>query len=634
MCGICGFESRSLDRTVLERMNERLRPRGPDEAGHHLDAPAALAMRRLQVIDLAGGSQPMSNEDGTVRLVFNGEIYNYRELRTELVSRGHHFVSSSDTEVIVHGYEEWGDAVTDHLNGMFAFAIHDRRDGSWLLARDRMGQKPLYYHHVPGFFAFASQPASLLEHPDVPRRLDPIALAQYLAYEYVPSPRTMFAGIRKLAPGHRMRVRGDCATVERYWHLPSRAEAEAAEAAQRFGDAEWFGTLRERLGVAVERQLVSDVPLGCFLSGGLDSSAVAVLMAERIPAGRLMTFSIGFSERSFDESPHAEVVARHIGSDHHVQMVDAQTLIDLLPAVAEFMDEPLGDGSVLPTFALSRFARRHVVVALSGDGGDELLGGYPTLFADRWASRYSRVTPRAIHDALARAAGRLPVSTADMSLDFKIKQFLRGARLPADIRHFAWVGSFLPAEIGELLTPAMRAEAMVVSPYAPVAEEMASGPPRTGLDRLLYLYARFYLADDVLVKVDRTTMACGLEARSPFLDPEFVRFCAAMPERLKVHGSRTKIALRRAFERDLPPSILERPKKGFGMPVGRWLRGPLRSMLTDLLSPDRLRRQGIFEPEQTARLCAEHIEGRADHRKQLWTLLAFQLWHERHMEGA
>lgn len=633
MCGICGFESRTADRDVLERMNERLRPRGPDEAGHHVAAPAALAMRRLQVIDLAGGAQPMSNEDGTVRLVFNGEIYNYRELRTELISRGHRFASNSDTEVIVHGYEEWGEAVTDHLNGMFAFAVHDQRDGSWLLARDRMGQKPLYYHHAPGFFAFASQPAALLDHPDVPRALDTVSLGQYLAFEYVPSPRTMFAGIRKLAPGHRMRVRGDRLIVERYWHLPSREEAERAEGAHRLRESDWFVGLRDRLGTAVERQLVSDVPLGCFLSGGLDSSAIAILMAERIPAGRLMTFSIGFSERSFDESSHAEVVARHIGSDHHVQMVDAQALIELLPTVAEFMDEPLGDGSVLPTFALSRFARRHVVVALSGDGGDELLGGYPTLFADRWASRYSRVAPRMIHELLARGAGRLPVSTADMSLDFKIRQFLRGAREPADIRHFAWVGSFLPSEIAALLTPAMREEALHASPYEPVEQEMASGPLRTGLDRLLYLYARFYLADDVLVKVDRTTMACGLEARSPFLDPEFVRFCSAMPSRLKVRGSSTKIALRRAFRRDLPASILERPKKGFGMPVGRWLRGPLRPMLMDLLSPDRLRRQGIFDPAHAERLCLEHVSGRADHRKQLWTLLAFQLWHARHVEA-
>jgi asparagine synthase (glutamine-hydrolysing) len=307
-------------------------------------------------------------------------------------------------------------------------------------------------------------------------------------------------------------------------------------------------------------------------------------------------------------------------------------LLDLLPAVAEFMDEPLGDGSVLPTFALSRFARKHVTVALSGDGGDELLGGYPTLFADRWADRYGRIVPSAAHEMLRRAAARLPLSLSDMSLDFKVRQFLRGARLPTETRHFAWVGSFLPEEIERLLVPELRPGSRSLSPYQPVFDEAGEGGDREGLDWLLYLYARFYLADDVLVKVDRATMACGLEARSPFLDPSFVRFCCALPARLKVRGSATKVALRRAFARDLPANIVARPKKGFGMPTGQWLRGPLRPMLGDLLGADRLRRQGIFDPALVGRMCTEHVEGRADHRKQLWTLLAFQLWHERHVE--
>ena len=628
MCGICGYQSTRLDESVARRMNERLHSRGPDEGGYYLGDGVALAMRRLQVIDPAGGSQPMTDETGRVRLVFNGEIYNFRELRRELQTRGHAFASGSDTEVIVHGFEEWGEGVVDRLDGMFAFALWDARDRSWLLARDRLGQKPLFYIHRPDLFAFASQPAALLEHPGVARALDPAALAAYLAFEYVPAPSSLFAGLRKLPPAHLMRVDADSVRVTPFWRFPPRAEAEAAEGEVR----DWPGELRRRLGAAVERHLVADVPLGCFLSGGLDSSAVAVLMAERIVGRRLQTFSVGFEDSSFDESAHAQTVARHLGTDHHVQMVDATALMDLLPAAAEFMDEPLGDGSVLPTYALARFTRAHVTVALSGDGGDELLGGYPTLFADPVAEAYRRVVPERIHRGIVAGANRLPTSMADMSLDFKVKQFLRAARLPAHERHFGWVGSFLPVELDALLHPSIRERALAESPYARVSRALDENPGHRGLDRLLFLYARFYLSDDVLVKVDRTTMGCGLEARAPFLDHDFVRFSAALPPRLKVNGSRTKIALRQAFAADLPPSILKRPKKGFGIPVGRWLRGPLRPLLAEMLAPDRLRQQGIFNPEPVASMCAEHLAGTRDHRKKLWTLLAFQLWHDRHLE--
>ncbi len=632
MCGICGYQSESVSRDVLERMNARLRPRGPDECGLFVEQDVGLAVRRLQVIDPRGGVQPMPNEDGRVQLVFNGEIYNFRELREQLRGRGHRFRSDSDTEVVVHGYEEWGEDVVHRLNGMFAFAVWDGRDRSWLLARDRMGQKPLYYFHTAGLFAFASQPAALLEHPDIPRHLDAKALAMYLTFEYVPSPACLFDGIRKLPPGERMRVRRERLTTERYWSFPARAEAEAAEGGEQRDDGGWVAELRTCLGDAVERRLVADVPLGCFLSGGLDSSAIAVLMAERLPRGRLETFAIGFTDPTFDESAYAAEVAAHLGSEHHVQLLDAEAMLDLLPAAAEFMDEPLGDGSVLPTFALARFARPHVTVALSGDGGDELLGGYPTLFADRWANAYTRAIPRPAHAVLQAAAKRLPVRHTDMSWDFKVRQFLRAARMPSDVRHFGWVGSFLPHELAELLRADVHAAATAESPYAPVAEELSGGPHREGLDRLLFLYARFYLAEGVLVKVDRSTMACSLEARSPFLDPEFIRFAAALPPHLKVHGSDTKIALRRAFADDLPPGIVRRRKKGFGMPVGQWLRGPLRGLSEQLLGTERLRAQGIFDPGAVTKMRDAHLHGRADFRKQLWTLLAFQLWHDAHLK--
>lgn len=631
MCGICGFDGAGATDTTLRRMNARLRHRGPDEEGYYTSGGAGLAVRRLRVIDPAGGSQPIANEDGTIRVVFNGEIYNFRELRARLVARGHTFRSRADTEVLVHGYEEWGEDVVHHLQGMFAFAIHDERDGSWFLARDRLGQKPLYFHHGERAFVFASQPAALLEHPLVQRRVDTAALAAYLAFEYVPSPASLFDGIRKLPPGHLLRVRDGRLAVATYWRFPARREAEARTPPPgRGSDADWTAGLRSKLGAAVERRLVSDVPLGCFLSGGLDSSAIAVLMAERMEA-RVQTFAIGFTDPSFDESEHAARVARHIGAEHHVQVLDARSILELLHDVAEFMDEPLGDGSVLPTYALARFARAHVTVVLSGDGGDELLGGYPTLFADGWANLYTRAVSDTAHRLLAGIAGGLPVSHSDMSLDFKIRQFLRGARLPSDVRHFAWVGSFLPREIRRLLRPVVR-RAADPSPYDVVIRDLQQGPLREGLDRLLYLYARYYLAEDVLVKVDRATMASSLEARSPFLDPAVVEFCAAMPNRLKVRGHNTKVALRRAFAGDLPPSILARPKKGFGMPVGQWLRGPLRGLMSDLLGERRLRQQGLFEPRVVLRMRRRHEEGRADFRKQLWTLLAFQLWYRHHLE--
>lgn len=632
MCGICGYESGVVDGALLQRMNARLRPRGPDEEGFYTGDGVALAMRRLCVIDPVGGQQPITNEDGAMRLVYNGEIYNYRELRDELRGKGHTFSSDSDTEVIVHGYEEWGDAVVERLNGMFAFGLWDTRSRTWFLARDRLGEKPLYYYHAPGIFAFASEPKSLLEHPSVPRRLNPAGLAAYLTFDYIPSPDSIYEGIRKLPPAHKMRVRGSCIEVKPYWTFPTRAEAEHEEGLSA-DPANWRWRLRERLGEAVARQLVSDVPLGCFLSGGLDSSAIAVLMGEQLGAGKVQTFAIGFTDRSFDESGHAATVARHLGTEHHTQVVDAKQLFDLLPAVATFMDEPLGDGSVLPTFALARFAKAHVTVALSGDGGDELLGGYPTLFADRWANRYTRFIPPWLHRSLTSAARRIPVSTADMSFDFKLKQFLRAAQLPSDVRHFGWVGSFLPEELTHLLQPGVREAALATSPYARVLAELDGRADRQGLDRLLFLYARFYLAEDVLVKVDRCTMACGLETRAPFLDPSFVRLCAAVPTNLKVRGTGTKIVLRQAFADALPPAILKRPKKGFGMPVARWLRGTLRPLLLEMLDGDRLRRQGLFEPAPIQRMCREHLDGRADHRKQLWTLLAFQLWHAEHLEG-
>jgi asparagine synthase (glutamine-hydrolysing) len=625
MCGICGIVGRGpIDRDALIRMTSTLRRRGPDDEGFHLEersdgVAVAFGFRRLSIIDLAGGNQPMGNEDGTVQLVFNGEIYNYRELRKELEPRGHHFTTNTDTEVIVHLYEELGAHCVSRLNGMFAIALWDAKRGELILARDRFGKKPLYYSELPGTLLFGSEVKALVEHPLCSRELDPEALSRYLALEYVPTPYSIFSKVRKLAGGHVLRWKEGVVSIERYWDLP--LDADEPPLTDKFYVEEFRRLLRE----AVRRRLMSDVPLGAFLSGGIDSSSVVAMMVDALPASSVKTFSIGFGERSFDESAHARRVASYFGTDHHEEMFTPQVALDLLPTVFEWLDEPFGDASILPTYLLSRFTREHVTVALGGDGSDELLAGYPTFPADRVARLYR--VPRLIHGGVVvPVAERLPVSTANFSFDFKLKRFLRGAAAPEDVRHPTWLGSFSTAEqVALLATP----------PADPLAEQRQILAAASGdrLARLIYLYAKTYLQDDILVKVDRASMACSLEVRAPFLDVDLAEFLGRVPSRLKLRGLKTKYLLKRAMVDVLPPGIATRPKKGFGIPVAAWFRGELRDALQDELSPERLRRQGLFEPAEVQRLLSEHLAGRRDHRKALWTLFVFQLWHRRWLEG-
>jgi asparagine synthase (glutamine-hydrolysing) len=603
-----------------------LRHRGPDDEGFFVreyDAgiSVGLGFRRLSIIDLAFGNQPIANEDNSVQLVFNGEIYNFRELRRELEGRGHRFATNADTEVIVHLYEDLGAGCVERLNGMFAFALWDERRRELVLTRDRFGKKPLYYAEIGGSLLFGSELKALLEHPLCPHELDFEALSRYLGLEYVPAPHSIFRGIKKLPGGHVLRWHDGRSSIERYWDITFERGGE------RKSDAEYVEEFRSHLGEAVRRRLVSDVPLGAFLSGGIDSSSVVAMMVEALPSRSVKTFSIGFGERSFDESAHALRVAEHFGTDHHEDVFTAQTMVDLLPTVVDVIDEPFADASILPTYLLSRFARESVTVALGGDGGDELLAGYPTFPADRVARLYA--VPRAVHERLViPLADRLPVSTDNFSLDFKLKRFLRGARAPAAVRHPMWLGSFSPAEQRAVLT------AVPGDAFAEQRRAYASAPTQNDLERLIYVYAKTYLQDDILVKVDRASMACSLEVRAPFLDVDLVNFLGSVPPRLKLHRLQTKHLLKRAMAGVLPPGIAERPKKGFGIPVAEWLKGQLRETLLDELSPDRLRRQGLFQPAEVQRLVAEHLAGRRDHRKPLWTLLVFQLWHRRWLEGS
>jgi len=621
MCGIAGFVNRggdAADRDLLARMTATIAHRGPDGDGFFVEGPAGLGHRRLSIIDVEGGSQPMSNEDGTVWVTFNGEIYNDPDLRARLQKLGHVFRTECDTESLVHLYEEDGDDFARHLNGMFALAIWDITRQRLILARDRMGQKPLFYAETPtGGFVFGSEPKALLAHPDVARKLDPRGLARYLFYEYIPAPHSIWKGMRKLPPAHVLIRQGTSSTLRRYWDSPEPSSEVPAfeDASARFWDD---------FRAAVARHRRSDVPLGVFLSGGVDSSSVVAALAELEPARNIRTFSIGFEDRSFDESDHARTVARYLGTDHRERTFSATTLMDLLPEVANWLDEPFGDASILPTHLLSRFAREEVTVALGGDGADELLAGYPTFTAER-ASNLFRRLPRLARSIARAAVETLPVDHGNISLDFKLKQFLRGASEPPSLAHQRWLGSFSGLEIADLLVDPGGFEVEAEHQL----RAAALSPGGDSLTRSLRLYQDTYLPDDILAKVDRASMARGLEVRAPFLDANLVDSIQRLPSSYKYGKGVTKRLLKQAVRGRLPDSILDRPKKGFGIPVARWLRGPLGPMMNDWLDPDRLRRQGLFRPEEVSRRVEEHRAGVRDHRKPLWTLLMFQLWHDR-----
>jgi asparagine synthase (glutamine-hydrolysing) len=626
VCGIVGNVLARADRTpdpgVLKRMNARLAHRGPDDEGYHLEGPAGLAMRRLKIIDLTTGHQPMSGEHRRVWTVFNGEIYNYRELTAQLTARGHTFQTRSDTEVIVHGYEERGLASLGDLEGMFAIAVWDAPARTLVLARDRLGIKPLYYAVLPEQIVFASELKALVEHPAIDRTLDLTALSRYLAHEYVPAPASIFRAIRKLPAGHWLTYTDGRIKVEPYWSVQFRSDRtiDAAEAVER---------LRGALDLSVRQHLVSDVPVGVFLSGGIDSSTVAAFAARHY-GGRLKTFSIGFADPSFDESVHARRVARALGTDHHEEILEPRGALNLVERLPDILDEPLGDASLIPTFLLSRFARRSVTVALSGDGGDELFAGYPTYQAHRLA-RVVELVPRWIRSRLVRrAVDRLPVSLGNLSVDFKLKRFFEGMDYGDVERHGVWLGSFTPAEQQELFAPEARERMEAPPSYAAFHEILAHAPPAQGLERMLYLDLKGYLGEGVLTKTDRASMACSLEVRVPLLDRRVVELAASLPMGLKLHGLTTKYVLKRALAGILPRETLARPKKGFGMPLGHWFRGELRPLVREVCGADAIRRGGLFRPETVERLLVEHESRQRDHRKKLYTLLAFQLWASRY----
>ncbi len=572
MCGIAGFIGPS-DQETLFAMTRALAHRGPDGEGFFLEEKKRvhLGHRRLAIVDLADGAQPMVSADEQLVLVFNGEIYNHLELRTELIAQGYIFKTDhSDTEVLLHGYRAWGEEMLEKLNGMWAFAIYDQRTDSLFLARDRFGEKPLYYFHRPGsrgVFAFSSEMTSLLKHPEAPRNESTLALKKYFAYGYIPAPYTLIDGIHKLPAGcsGRLNILSGEWKMRRYWNYrlePSEYHLPAD------GGRAWAEEFLELLDRAVKRRLVADVPMGIFLSGGLDSSAVAALAARHLPAGALKTFSIGFEDQSFNELPFARQVASFLGSVHQEELLDLQRALALLPDCFNNLDEPIADSSLLPTWLLAGFARRHVTMALGGDGGDELLAGYDPFKALRAAELYAQKIPAWLHPALSFLAAWLPVSHANMSIDFKVKRTLRGLSFDQPLWIPVWMGPLSPREIDDFFGDKNDLEEV----YSEAIEAWeVAGEGASITDRALQFFTRLYLQEDILLKVDRMSMSHSLEVRSPFLDIDVVDFLRRLPPTVKLRGSTTKWILKKALHSLLPATIINRKKKGFGMPIGSWL---------------------------------------------------------------
>ena len=631
MCGITGWANLNSHtpppdgaQELLHAMCERMVHRGPDSEGLFVTTGVALGMRRLAIIDLVTGEQPAFNEDKSIAVILNGEIYNYRELRADLEKRGHSFRSASDTEVLPHLYEEYGDEMLNELNGMFAFALWDIRRRRLLIGRDRFGEKPLYWGVFDNTLLFASEPKVLLAHPAVKPALNLQALRYYLSFDYVPAPLSIYEGINKLPAAHKLVLEDGRVEVERYWCLsyktaqPIPSEDDAAE------------HLRELLADAVRMRLVSDVPLGVLLSGGVDSSSVAAF-AVRASSEPVKTFSISFAEASFDESAYARGVAKFLGTDHHEERLSANLAANLVSEIGAWMDEPFSDPSLVPTYLLSRFTRKHVTVALGGDGGDEIFAGYPMYAGVRWGEIYKRVPPALRERLIEPIVRMLPVKTKNLSFDYKAARFVTGAKYDAVTRHHVWFGSFTPEEQTQLLTPEALAssDGEIYAQARQFAEECDNDDLVT---RMQSVDTRLYLAEDILTKVDRASMAVSLEVRAPFLDPRVAEFAASLPSNYKLRGHKTKYILKKAVNKHLPPFVTKRGKKGFGVPVAEWLKLKLRPLARDLLSPERVRRAGVFNPDYVARLQDEHERGVANHRKLLWTLLMFELWHESFIE--
>lgn len=618
MCGITGFVTDSTRRgnqfetaEVLERMCAVMSHRGPDDQGTMVNDPVALGMRRLSIIDLSGGHQPMRSRGSDLTVVFNGEIYNYRELRQHLQTKGYQFQTKSDTESILHCYEEYGDACVDHLRGMFAFALWDAPKRKLFVARDRVGEKPLYYTITrTGTFVFGSELKCLLQHPEVEREIDLKGVDAYLTFGYVPEPLSIFKGIKKLPPGHSLTLIDGKIAIKQYWDFPR-------EPGEVRSEREYIEELQHRLRESVRMRLVSDVPLGAFLSGGVDSSTIVALMAQEMPEP-VKTFSIGFQEDSYDELKYARLVAKRFGTDHH-ELIVTPDVCSVIDELIWHFDEPFADQSVIPTYYVSKLAREYVTVVLSGDGGDELFAGYTRYAVDLKRQGFERL-PRFVRQNLMKSLSEhLPHGARgrnflyNVALD-PIDRYIDNISVFTNLnRTSLYSDDFLESLAGE----------SAVAMYREHASQVRNGTP---LERLLYLDSKTYLPGDILTKVDRMSMAVSLEARVPLLDHELIEFVARMPASMKMRGEESKYIFKRAVSDFVPKEILTRPKQGFGVPIDAWINDQLRKRTHDTLRDPVTRQRGYLRPEYIEVLLTEHERGRRNHSAALWTVLMFELW--------
>ncbi len=623
MCGIAGialFNGSMPTAQQLRRMCDAIVHRGPDDAGYNIHGQVALGMRRLSIIDIRGGQQPIFNETGTVLTVFNGEIYNFRELRQQLQLRGHIFSTQTDTEVIVHAYEEYGRNFPQYLNGMFAIALHDTVQNKLFLVRDHLGIKPLYYAYSNRHLVWGSEIKAILASGLVERSLDMNAMGEFFAWEYVPGEATLFQQIRKLKPGSRLEIdlakpRCDPAL---FWDVPKTQEDHTLSA------IDWKEQVASKLKQSVQQQMISDVPLGAFLSGGVDSSLIVALM------GAAKTFSIGFDDPSYNELNWAQRVADHLGVSHTSDVIEPQ-VADLFERLMQFMDDPIGDFSIFPTYLVSQLAREQVTVTLSGDGGDELFGGYETYLADDKARQYVRLPQVLRTQGLDRLIRSLKPQSQKKGLVNKAKRFIEGMDYSESLSHARWRIFAGETALQKLLTREASAEIT-----QPVDQHIVSlfqqAGARSPLNRSLYVDVKSYLSDNILVKVDRMSMAVSLETRVPYLDPELVELAFRMPAEYKVNKGRTKVLLKSLAAQRVPAECVYRPKEGFSIPIKNWLKTQFRPVLEDYLQPDRLQQQGLFQVGTVERLKQEHFSGVANHSHILWSLIVFQAWHRRWFE--
>jgi asparagine synthase (glutamine-hydrolysing) len=626
VCGIAGKVSARGDvpAELVEEMCARQVHRGPDSRGIHQSNGAAIGIQRLRVIDLETGDQPIYNEDRSVAVVLNGEIYNFQELRSGLERRGHSFYTRSDTEVIAHLYEERGPDLVEELNGMFALAVWDERRRRLLLARDRVGKKPLFYAQGEGWLSFASELPALMPDPEIRAAIDPSSIDCYLAYGYIAAPHSIWRDVRKLRPAHTLVWENGEAKVNRYWRLDySRKRSDDRRELEE--------ELRERLGAAVRRRMISDVPLGAFLSGGVDSSIVVSEMAAG-STGPVKTFSIGFEEEEYNELPHARVIADRFGTDHHEFVVQPDA-IELVPKLVRHYGEPYADSSAIPTFYLAELTRRHVTVALNGDGGDESFAGYLRHVANSLTGHLDSV-PRSLRRGVAALGRTLPRRPGSKSLLSRAQRLLVSADADSIERYRRHVSVFNDAERAELLDPDFRASIDEWRAPAVISTPWLAATGSTMLDRLLEVDVNTYLPEDLLVKVDIASMAYSLEARSPFLDPEVMGFAASLPPREKASLGRKKLLLRRAYRGRVPDSILDGAKRGFGVPLGAWFRGDLQGYARDLLLDRTTLDRGYLNESAVRGILDAHAAGQGDRSLQLWALIMLETWHRQLGSGA